>query len=66
MSKMKVKPMLAYKVGAKPLTEQQLEAGVYVQPKLDGTRCVIQSEFAEWFDSSGKEYSGQIDWKSVV
>ena len=75
MSKMKVKPMLAYKVGAKPLTEQQLEAGVYVQPKLDGTRCVIQSEFAEWFDSSGKEYSGQIvkaysrtgkEWKNIT
>ena len=74
MDKMKVKPMLAYKVGNKPITEEQFKEGVYVQPKLDGVRCVIQSEYAEWHGKDGREYSGEVvkaysrtgkEWKNI-
>ncbi len=34
-----IKPMLAYKVDAKPIDWTNK---VYMQPKLDGIRCVIQ------------------------
>ena len=34
-----IKPMLAYKVGKKPVDWSE---NVYMQPKLDGVRCVIQ------------------------
>ena len=35
-----IKPMLAYKVGKKPVDWSE---NVYIQPKLDGVRCVINS-----------------------
>ena len=34
-----IKPMLAYKVDAKPIDWTNK---VYMQPKLDGVRCLIQ------------------------
>ena len=34
-----IKPMLAYKVDKKPVDWSE---NVYIQPKLDGVRCVIQ------------------------
>ena len=34
-----IKPMLAYKVDAKPIDWTKK---VYMQPKLDGVRCLIQ------------------------
>jgi len=34
-----IKPMLAYKVGNKPVDWSE---NVYIQPKLDGVRCLIQ------------------------
>lgn len=34
-----IKPMLAYKVDAKPIDWSEQ---VYIQPKLDGVRCLIQ------------------------
>ena len=34
-----IKPMLAYKINAKPI---DWEETVYIQPKLDGVRCIIQ------------------------
>ena len=34
-----IKPMLAYKVGNKPVDWSEKE---YMQPKLDGVRCVIK------------------------
>ena len=34
-----IKPMLAYKVGKKPVDWSE---NVFIQPKLDGVRCVIQ------------------------
>jgi len=38
---MRYKPMLAYPVSAKPINYND---EVYIQPKLDGVRCVIQCE----------------------
>ena len=39
--KMKYKPMLAYPVSSKPIDYSK---PVYMQPKLDGVRCLIQSD----------------------
>ena len=39
--KMKYKPMLAYPVSDKPIDYKSV---VYMQPKLDGVRCLIQYE----------------------
>ena len=39
--KMKYKPMLAYPVSDKPIDYKSV---VYMQPKLDGVRCLIQAE----------------------
>ena len=38
--KMKYKPMLAYPVSDKPIDYKSV---VYMQPKLDGVRCLIQA-----------------------
>ena len=38
---MKYKPMLAYPVSDKPIDYKSV---VYMQPKLDGVRCLIQSD----------------------
>ena len=38
----KIKPMLAYPVSAKPIPYEHEQ--VFIQPKLDGVRCVIQAE----------------------
>ena len=39
---MRKKPMLAYPVSAKPIDYNKL---TFIQPKLDGVRCVIQAEY---------------------
>jgi len=38
----KIKPMLAYPVSDKPIPYKNEQ--VFIQPKLDGVRCVIQAE----------------------
>ena len=38
---MRKKPMLAYPVSAKPIDYSK---PTFIQPKLDGVRCVIQYE----------------------
>ena len=38
---MRYKPMLAYPVSDKPIN---YDNKVFMQPKLDGVRCVIQAE----------------------
>jgi hypothetical protein len=38
---MRKKPMLAYPAGDKPIDYSE---PIFIQPKLDGVRCVIQSE----------------------
>ena len=50
--KMKYKPMLAYPVSDKPIDYKKV---VYMQPKLDGVRCLIQKEYtgemsSEWYN----------------
>ena len=51
-----IKPMLAYKVGKKPVDWSEK---VYIQPKLDGVRCVIyvdDKENIRCFSRTGKEF----------
>ena len=44
---MRKKPMLAYPVSAKPIDYNK---PTFIQPKLDGVRCVIQ------YENMGLEY----------
>jgi DNA ligase 1 len=55
---MKYKPMLAYPVSAKPVDYNEK---VYIQPKLDGVRCLIQCEngVVKAYSRTGKE------WKNI-
>ena len=51
-----IKPMLAYKVGKKPVDWSE---NVFMQPKLDGVRCVIyldEKENIRCFSRTGKEF----------
>ena len=51
-----IKPMLAYKVGKKPVDWSE---NVFIQPKLDGVRCVIyvdDKENIRCFSRTGKEF----------
>ena len=50
--------MLAYPVSAKPIDYSK---PVFIQPKLDGVRCVIQSENVIFYDNGNK-----IDAEAVV
>jgi hypothetical protein len=43
---MRKKPMLAYPVNGKPVN---YEDKIFVQPKLDGVRCVIQANQVNHF-----------------
>ena len=63
---MKYKPMLAQPVGDySRITKKEWNDGLYIQPKLDGVRCVIQSECrgSSWvvkaYSRTGKE------WKNI-
>ena len=51
---MRKKPMLAYPVSSKPIDYTQ---PVFIQPKLDGVRCVIQYEIAT--PGTHAEYNGE-------
>ena len=59
---MRYKPMLAYPVSSKPIDYSK---PTFIQPKLDGVRCVIQSECrgSSWvikaYSRTGKE------WKNI-
>ena len=55
---MKYKPMLAYPVSDKPI---DYESVVYMQPKLDGVRCLIQCNNGQVtaYSRTGKE------WKNI-
>ena len=50
---MRYKPMLAYPVSDKPIDYSK---PTFIQPKLDGVRCVIQSEYVEFY----RPGSGQL------
>jgi len=64
---MRNKPMLAYPVSTKPIDYEEL---VFVQPKLDGVRCLIQYEAEKYGDDS---YRGKVvaysrtgkEWKNI-
>jgi len=55
---MKYKPMLAYPVSSKPIDYNEM---VYMQPKLDGVRCLIQCDNSviTAYSRTGKE------WKNI-
>ena len=64
---MKYKPMLAYPVSNKPIDYSRK---VFIQPKLDGVRCLIQYEPEKYGDDS---YRGKViaysrtgkEWKNI-
>ena len=60
--------MLAYKADKKPITQEEWDDGVYMQPKLDGVRCMIQ--YSIWSESPDKPkvmaYSRTgKEWKNI-
>jgi len=69
---MRKKPMLAYPVSAKPIDYNK---PTFIQPKLDGVRCVIQSEDVEYHElNTGKLIKAQAvkaysrtgkEWKNI-
>ena len=60
---MKYKPMLAYPVSNRPIDYSE---NVYMQPKLDGVRCLIQYNKGKGRESKVRAYSrtGKI-WKNI-
>jgi DNA ligase 1 len=54
---MRKKPMLAYPAGDKPIDYSK---PIFIQPKLDGVRCVIQRES----DFPGQEYLASFSVKA--
>jgi len=61
---MRKKPMLAYPVSDKPIDYTK---PTFIQPKLDGVRCLIQAEFTDVFkDLKVKAYSRTgKEWKNI-
>ena len=61
---MRKKPMLAYPVSNKPIDYTK---PVFMQPKLDGVRCLIQAEFTNVFKTlKVKAYSRTgKEWKNI-
>ena len=61
---MRYKPMLAYPVSNKPIDYTDL---VFIQPKLDGVRCIIQAEklpFDMGYDVVAYSRTGK-QWKNI-
>ena len=60
---MRKKPMLAYPASAKPIDYSK---PVFIQPKLDGVRCVIQAEWPNPMRIEVKAYSRTgKEWKNI-
>lgn len=59
---MRKKPMLAYPVSDKPIDYTQL---VFMQPKLDGVRCLIQQEFHKDGDKVVAYSRTGKEWKNI-
>ena len=61
---MRKKPMLAYPASAKPIDYSK---PTFIQPKLDGVRCLIQYDEKREFEGSGiKAYSRTgKEWKNI-
>ena len=71
---MRKKAMLAHPVGGfDRVTEEEWSNGLYIQPKLDGVRCLIQSEYVEFYRNGDlikanaiKAYSRTgKEWKNI-
>ena len=58
---MRKKPMLAYPVSDKPINYNE---PVFIQPKLDGVRCVIQYEFRKKWEVIAYSRTGK-EWKNI-
>ena len=59
---MRKKPMLAYPVSNKPIDYSK---PVFMQPKLDGVRCLIQANQIDWsFDVIAYSRTGK-EWKNI-
>ena len=66
---MRKKPMLAYPVSSKPIDYTK---PVFMQPKLDGVRCVIQCEIPPGFNYAEKDCGKVVaysrtgkEWKNI-
>ena len=60
---MRKKPMLAYPVSTKPIDYSK---PTFIQPKLDGVRCVIQAEWPTPMQLHVKAYSRTgKEWKNI-
>ena len=60
---MRKKPMLAYPVSDKPI---DYDKPVFMQPKLDGVRCIIQAEWPNPMTIEVKAYSRTgKEWKNI-
>jgi len=63
---MRNKPMLAYPANAKPIKYGIEDAPIFIQPKLDGVRCVIQYEGKSSVDPRVVAYSRTgKQWKNI-
>ena len=63
---MRKKPMLAYPVSAKPIDYSK---PTFIQPKLDGVRCVIQcdvtkNDLVTWYKITAYSRTGK-EWKNI-
>ena len=59
---MRKKPMLAYPVSTKPIDYNE---PVFIQPKLDGVRCIIQQEFHKDGDKVVAYSRTGKEWKNI-
>ena len=59
---MRKKPMLAYPVSDKPIDYNE---PVFIQPKLDGVRCIIQQEFHKDGDKVVAYSRTGKEWKNI-
>ena len=59
---MRKKPMLAYPVSDKPIDYNE---PVFIQPKLDGVRCVIQNEKREGYEVVTAYSRTGKEWKNI-
>jgi ATP-dependent DNA ligase len=59
---MRKKPMLAYPVSAKPIDYSK---PTFIQPKLDGVRCVIQNEKREGYEVVTAYSRTGKEWKNI-
>ena len=59
---MRYKPMLAYPVSSKPIDYSK---PVFMQPKLDGVRCVIQNEKREGYEIVTAYSRTGKEWKNI-